>query len=169
MIYLKKANMQDLDKEWEFTAALPAEENSFINDWAGVTRESFRNEAIPAMIAQAEGEQLPEGWVPQTCYFLWDDDKIVGLFHLRHFLCESLIEGSGHIGYIIGKAFWGCGYGTAGLALVLREARQVVPEEEIYLRVNKNNPASLKIMIKNGGYVHHEDAEHYFVRIRKEI
>ena len=167
MLYLKEPNPQDLEKEWEFTASLPADENGFINDWAGVTRESFETEAIPLMQAQAKGRQLPEGWVPQTRYFLWDDDAIVGLFHLRHFLCESLVEGSGHIGYIIGKSFRGRGYATAGLALVLEEAYQIVPEEEIYLRVSKNNPASLKVMLKNGGYIHHEDAEHHFVRVKK--
>lgn len=42
-----------------------------------------------------------------------------------------------------------------------------VPEEEIYLRVNKDNPASLKVMLKNGGKIHHEDETKYYVRIRK--
>ena len=169
MIYLKKANRQDAEKEWTFAAALPYDENGFINDWSGVSMEVFEQDAVPTMLAQAEGHLLPEGWVPQTCYFLWDDDVIVGLFHLRHFLCESLEEGGGHIGYTIGREYRGCGYGTAGLALVLDEARHIVPEEEIYLRVRKNNAASLKVMLNNGGYVHHEDEDHYFVRIRKDI
>ena len=169
MIYLKKANLQDMEKEWKFTASLPAEENGFINDWAGISQTEFETVALSTMLAQAEGRQLPEGWVPQTCFFLWNDEEIVGLFHLRHYLCESLVESSGHIGYIIGKEYRGRGYGTAGLGLLLNEAYDVVPEDEIYLRVNKDNPASLKVMLKNGGYIHHEDEDHYFVRVKKEI
>lgn len=167
MMYLRKANTQDIKKEWEFTASLPADENGFINDWAGVSLEVFETAALPTMLAQAEGRELPEGWVPQTCFFLWNDDEIVGLFHLRHFLCESLVEGGGHIGYSIGAEFRDRGYGTAGLGLALEIAHQVVPEKEIYLRVRKNNPASLKVMMKNVGYIHHEDTEHYFVRVNK--
>ena len=168
MIYLKKAKLQDMEKEWKFTTSLPAEENGFINDWADISQAEFETVALPTMQAQEEGRNLPAGWVPQTCFFLWDDEEIVGLFHFRHFLCESLVEGSGHIGYIIGKEYRGRGYGTAGLGLLLNEACDVVPEEEIYLRVNKDNPASLKVMLKNGGYIHHEDADHYFVRMKTE-
>ncbi len=168
MIYLKEANLQDAEKEWKFVAALPEDENGFGNSWPGISREDFEATALPVILAQAKGERLPKGWVPQTCFFLWDDDTIVGLYHLRQFLCESLVEGSGHIGYIISKEFRGKGYGTAGLGLVLDAARQIVPEEEFYLRVNRDNPASLKVMLKNGGYIHHEDAAHYYVRIRKD-
>ena len=168
MIYLKEPNLQDLEKEWRFIASLPADENGFINDWADISLDEFEKEALPTMLAQSEGRSLPEGWVPQTCFFLWHDDVIVGLFHLRHFLCESLVEGSGHIGYIIGNEYRGRGYGIEGLGLVLQVASQMVPEDEIYLRVKKDNTASLKIMQKNGGYIHHEDAEHFFVRVKKE-
>ena len=42
-------------------------------------------------------------------------------------------------------------------------------EDEIYLRVNKNNPASLKVMLHNGGYIEHEDEQKYYVRINKSV
>ena len=90
---------------------------------------------------------------------------IVGQFRIRHYLCESLRTGAGHIGYFIGKAFRGKGYGTEGLRLTLEEAREIVPEDEFYLRVNRDNPASLRVMLKNGGRIVGEDEEHYFVRI----
>ncbi len=41
-----------------------------------------------------------------------------------------------------------------------------MPEDEIYLRVNRDNPASLKVMLKNGGSIHHEDENKYYVRIK---
>lgn len=64
------------------------------------------------MLAYSKGEQLPEGFVPETFFFLWQDEEIVGQFRIRHFLCESLREGAGHIGYFIGKKYRGKGYGT---------------------------------------------------------
>lgn len=42
-----------------------------------------------------------------------------------------------------------------------------LPEEEINLRVNKDNPASLAVMIKNGGRIDHEDDTKYYVRVAK--
>ena len=62
-------------------------------------------------------------------------------------------------------SFRGRGYGTEGLRLTLAEARHIVPEEEIYLRVNLDNPASLHVMLKNGGRIAAQDESHYFVRI----
>ena len=61
----------------------------------------------------------------------------------------------------------GKGYGTKGLALTLEVARTIVPEDEFYLRVNRDNPASLKVMQKNGGRIVKGDDEHYYVRIKK--
>ena len=117
------------------------------------------------MLAFAEGTGLPAGYVPETFFFLWDDDTVVGQFRVRHYLCESLRTGAGHIGYFIAKPFRGKGYGTEGLRLVLEEARHIVPEEEFYLRVNRDNPASLRVMMKNGGRIAAEDETKYYVRI----
>ena len=54
---------------------------------------------------------------------------------------------------------------TAGLALTLQMAKRIVPEEEIYLRVNLDNPASLRVMLHNGGRIVAQDESHFFVRI----
>lgn len=81
--------------------------------------------------------------------------------------CSPVQNGAGHIGYYIAPPYRGKGYGTKGLGLIADIARKVVPEDEIYLRVNKDNPASLKAMLKNGGYIHHEDEHSCFVRIKK--
>lgn len=90
-----------------------------------------------------------------------------GQFRIRHYLCESLRTGGGHIGYFIKKEFRGRGYGTEGLKQTLQIARTIIPEDEIFLRVNKDNPASLKVMLRNGGRIEHEDELKYYVRIKK--
>ena len=167
MLYLKEANYEDIEKEYLFVRDMPFDENGLTNEWHGISRKDFEEKAIVQMIAFAKGENLPEGYVPETFLFLWNDDEIVGQFRIRHYLCESLRTGAGHIGYFVKKEFRGQGYGTEGLKQALQAAKNIIPEDEIYLRVNKDNPASLKVMIHNGGYIVREDEFKYYVRIKK--
>ena len=167
MLYLKEANYEDIEKEYLFVRDMPVDENGLTNDWHGVSREDFEKKALPQMLSWAKGEDLPEGFVPETFLFLWKDEEIVGQFRIRHYLCESLREGAGHIGYFIGKEFRGKGYGTEGLRITLERAREIIPEEEIYLRVDRYNLPSLRVMLNNGGVIHHEDDVKYYVRIKK--
>ncbi len=166
MLYLKPANLDDIEEEWQFQRNIPSEEASFINEYHGISREDF-DTALDTIIEQSRGFQLPEGYVPQTIFYLWNEDKIVGTFHLRHYLCESLVNGSGHIGYYIAPEYRGLGYATHGLKLMLEEARKIIPEKEIFLRCDKDNTTSLKVMLNNKGYIHHEDEYKYYVRITK--
>uniref|UniRef100_UPI004055B666 GNAT family N-acetyltransferase n=1 Tax=Acetatifactor sp. TaxID=1872090 RepID=UPI004055B666 len=147
MLFLKEANFEDIEKEYLFVRDMPIDENGLTNEWHGIAREDFEEKALKTMIAYSKGEHLPEGFVPETFLFLWNDDEIVGQFRIRHFLCESLREGAGHIGYFIHKNNRGRGYGTEGLRLTLEVARTIIPEDEIYLRVNRDNKASLKVML----------------------
>lgn len=167
MLYLKEINDKDIEKEFLFVRDMPIDENGLTNKWNDVTREDFENKALKEMIAFSKGENLPDGFVPETFLFLWKDDEIVGQFRIRHYLCESLKTGAGHIGYFIKKEFRGKGFAKEGLRLTLEIARTIIPENEIYLRVNKDNPASLKVMLHNGGYIKYEDEHKYYVRIKK--
>ncbi|WP_029469456.1 GNAT family N-acetyltransferase [Blautia producta] len=168
MIYLKEANYEDIDKEYVFVRDMPMDENGFTNTWHGITRKNFEEKALHQMIDFSKGINLPEGYVPETFLFLWNDDKIVGQFRIRHYLCESLRVGGGHIGYFIKKDFRGKGFAKEGLKLTLKIAKTIIPEDEVYLRVNRNNTASLKVMLYNGGYIEHEDEYKYYVRIKKD-
>ena len=165
MLYLKEANFEDIEKEYAFVREIPLDENGFGNEWHGCSREVFEREALPKMLRFAKGEDLPEGFVPETYLFLWDDDTIVGQFRLRHYLCESLRTGGGHIGYFICRQYRGRGYGSAGMGLTLEIARNIVPEEEFYLRLDRGNMASLRVMQKNGGRIVDEDDAKIYVRI----
>lgn len=167
MIYLKKINPEDIEKEYLFVRDIPSDENGFLNEYHNISRKDFEENALRQMIDASDGIGLPKGYVPETFYFLWDDDNIVGQFRLRHYLCESLRTGAGHIGYFIKNEYRGIGYGSEGLRLLLQIAKDIIPEDEIYLRVNRDNPASLRVMLRNGGYIDHEDELKYYVRIKK--
>ncbi len=193
MLYLKPANFEDFVKEYRFVADEPADENGFTNDFSGVSLEHFKESALSRMIDWSNGKNLPEGFVPETFYFLWSDEaclhefcgdegtgksrtpcmnemapsshKIVGEFRLRHHLVPALETGSGHVGQYIHRDFRGRGYCTEGLRLLIEEAKKIVPEDVLYLHCNVDNEASLRVMLKNGGVIHHKNDAGYFVRI----
>ena len=165
MIYLKEANEHDIEKEWLFVKDMPENENGLTNAWHDISRQDFETLALPTMMRYARGIGLPEGFVPETYLFLWDEAEIVGQFRMRHYLTDALRDGAGHIGYYIGRPYRGRHYGTEGLRLTLEAARHIVPESEFYLRVNRDNPASLHVMLNNGGRIVSENEDKYFVRI----
>ena len=166
MLTLKEINLEDAKKEYAFFQAFPSE-NGFENYYYGMTYDAFVGEAIPAAINSAKGIVRREGYVPDTSYLLWDNDTIVGVFRVRHYLNESLAGGAGHIGYAIAPAYRGKGYATKGLALALNALRAMPDfvEDEIYLRCYRSNLPSLRAMLANGGYIHSQDGEHCNVRI----
>ncbi len=141
-------------------------ENGFQNNFYTHTWEQFVAADIPGMMNSAAGIGLRPEHVPQTYCFLMDGDWTVGLFKVRRCLNDFLREGAGHIGYGVRKSERGKGYATAGLALAVEALRPVIDTDEVYMSVNRNNPASLRVMMKNGAYIHHENEDHYFTRIK---
>ncbi len=167
LLELREANWTDLDKEWRFVRAMPEDENGLVSKWSGISREEFVTVALPQALAWAKGEELPEGIVPETQYYLWNDGEIVGQFRLRHYLNDSLRRGAGHIGYYIAPDYRGKNLATEGLRMLLEKAADIVPEKEFYLRLRKGNLASFRVMEKNGGVVAGEDGMYIYVRIPK--
>lgn len=167
MLELRKMNYDDIKEQWEYVTALPADENGLTNPYEGVSFAEYEATVLPELMMHENPLGMPEWFVPETYYYLWDDDILVGEYRLRHYLTDALKAGAGHIGYSIKKEFRGKGYGTKGLALVLDLARGIVPESEIYLRVLKSNIPSFKAISRNGAYIAAEDETHYLMRIKK--
>ena len=80
---------------------------------------------------------------------------------------KTVANGAGHIGYGIKKEFRGKGYAAEGLKLTIEKAWTIIREDGVYMSVRKDNPASLKVQIKNGAYIHHEDEQEFYTRIKK--
>lgn len=170
MIYLKKINLQDIEEEYKAIISIPINENGFENKYHDFTKNQFEK-TIPNIIKYSSSTNCPEGMAPETAYFLWDNDKIVGLFWLRHYLNDFYIKhNAGHIGYSIVPKYRKKGYATAGLKLIIKEASKIVPEDELYLNVYKNNYASLKVQQNCGAYIvgESEDHKYYLTRIKND-
>ena len=125
---------------------MPAQEIGFENKYHNVTKDEFVNQLIPKLLKNSDGLELSDGYVPDSYFFLWDDNKIDGLFKIRHYLNDFLRQGAGHIGY--GKC------------------KQIIKEDEIYLSAHKNNFASLRVQLVCGVFIVGETTEEYFTRIK---
>lgn len=164
---LRKINLRDAAAQWEYTTNQPADENGVTNPYSGVSLKEYTEKVLPALISCEHPVGMPDWFVPETYYYLWDGNRIVGEFRIRHRLTDALRTGAGHIGYSVRKEDRGRGYGTEGLRLTVQIAKDIIPEDEIYLRVNKDNIASQKVMLKNGARFAGEDEGHFFMRIPK--
>lgn len=153
------------EKTYEYLTTMAAEENGFGNVFSGCTREEFKKLTEQAEM-QSRGEGLPEGYVPQTIYILWNEEELpVGCFHFRQHLCPALRTRSGHIGYSIRTGYRGRGYATEGLRLMIEEAKKTVPEPELLIGALKSNPASLAVQRKNGAIPFLETEDYRLSRI----
>ena len=156
MLEIRELNWQDADAIYQVFKDLPEDENGFMNPYHGIDKETFMHETMPKLINIANGINLKPGYVPQTYYFLWEENHIVGVYKLRHYLNENLRNGSGHIGYGILPAYRNQGYAKKGLALLLDIAKDVIREDEIYMASHQ---------LANGAYIHHDDEEEVYTRI----
>ncbi len=156
----------DYKKLYELYMSFPENENGYINNVYGYDYDQFLG-WVEKKRNWTLGKDLPEGFVPDTTYVLEDEGNYIGVFNFRHNLNDFLREGPGHIGYCVSQKYRGKGYATKGLKLVLDIASEKgLDEDEAYLSVNKDNPASLKVQKKNGAYIHHENDKEYFTRIK---
>lgn len=98
--------------------------------------------------------------VEDSTYLAWhlEQNRMVGIINIRYELTDWLLKMGGHIGYSIHPDFWGQGYGAEQLALALHETdkRGI---RKVLITCDKGNPASAKVIIKNGGVLENEVRE----------
>lgn len=106
---------------------------------------------IALLDANAQGRQIPGGYVAASTYWLVREGaEIIGRSTLRHTLSPALEDIAGHIGYAIRPSARRRGYGTRILALTLDHARER-GIGRVLLICDAANAASVRIIEKNGG------------------
>lgn len=114
--------------------------------------------------------KLTETSVPSYDYFLVDNNKFIGIIHIRLKLTKNLMRYGGNIGYAINPKYWRQGYGSEILRLGLEKAKELGLTNKVLITCDDDNIGSYKIIEKNGGIlenkIENESCGEYFLTRR---
>ena len=114
--------------------------------------------------------KLPSHFVPSYDFFAVEDDKLIGIIHIRVRLTEHLLKYGGHIGYAINPKYWNMGYGKELLKIAIEQYNNLIEEDKILITCDDDNIGSYKIIEANGGVlenkVENEDCGETFITRR---
>lgn len=163
-IELRRLNGNEGLEIYNMLQDIAKEENGFINSVHGKTFEEFKAWLEESNHISLE-KRLIDGWkVPTTIYWLYIDDKPVGMGKIRHFLTKQLREVGGHIGYVICGDRRNKGYGKIMLRELVNQA-STMGIDSVLLTIRKNNIYSLKVALDNEGKIIKENEKRYYIEI----
>ncbi|WLD94355.1 GNAT family N-acetyltransferase [Alkalihalobacillus sp. AL-G] len=114
---------------------------------------------VQFLIDSEKAVNSPEGWVPHSNYWLVDEKRnILGAVNIRHGLTKKLLTIGGHIGYGVRPSERRKGYATKILEQALKKTAEL-GIEKVLVTCNKDNVASERTILKNGGILEDEFIE----------
>jgi predicted acetyltransferase len=120
--------------------------------WPG--RKAQAHADVPAFVAtlnrRARGEDVPEGWVPESTFWIVESGRVVGELEIRRELNDWLAQIGGHIGYLTHPAHRNRGVAT----FALREGLKIVAGmgvRQALATCRDDNAASIRVIEKCGG------------------
>lgn len=138
--------------------------NEMMEEWYG-TGESIVPYAIRRLdyrdfdhyLANLEIKEAAPNLVPDSTFFCLDEvrDIFVGAVNIRHRLNERLLLNGGHIGDGVRPSERCKGIATAMIGLALEECRRL-GIERVLMVCDRENVASAKTIIRNGGILENE-------------
>lgn len=119
------------------------------DDWNG--RKELARTNIPAFIAllnrRAQGLDIPRGLVPETTFWIVENQTIVGEVEIRHPLNDHLRAIGGNIGYLTHPAHRNKGIATFALREALKHLKSLGATEAL-ITCADNNHASIRVIEK---------------------
>lgn len=108
-------------------------------------------------LAHLERKTATADRVPDSVFFLLDADcgRLLGAVNIRHYLNDALLREGGHIGDGIRPSERKKGYGSELVRLALLECKKL-GIERVLMTCDKDNVASAKTIVKNGGILENE-------------
>ncbi len=163
-VMLRKLSAKDGENIYDMLQKIPADENGFINSVYRKTYEEYK-----AWLEKAYENSLQkdiiDGWkVPETIFWLFEDDKPVGFGKIRHFLTDKLLEAGGNIGYSIIPEARGRGLGKKLVSELIEEGRKIGVERLLFTIRNSNIP-SIKVALANGGIIEKVNDERHYISV----
>lgn len=153
MLHLEKANIKHKNSFLDAVKEILNGNNDDLIFYQELDIEYLNNnfdEYVQTILNQEKGIGLKDGYVPDTIFWIINDEKYVGRIALRHKLNEHLEKYDGHIGYDIIPSERNKGYASKALELCLNEAKKL-GITNILISCNEDNLASKKVIEKNGG------------------
>lgn len=142
----------DMIEEWEQSGEkkVPGVLNEYSKDFEAMVSKFEDN---------SRGIGIKEGYVPYSTYCLVrNDNRVLGAIDIRHELNNYLMNRGGHIGYGIRPSERGKGYAKEMLRLAL-EIVKAMNIGRVLITCDKENMASARIIIGNGGILHSEGVD----------
>ncbi len=99
--------------------------------------------------------RIKPDYSPQTTFGAFDDEKLVGVFVVRHALKGRLVNHGGNIGYFVRPSERKKGYGKQVLSLSLEKAKEIGLEKAL-VTCRVDNIGSAKVIEANGGVLENE-------------
>lgn len=118
------------------------------------------DEWLAAMRDNARQETARPGMVPASIYMgvRNADGRVVGFIDIRHELNDALALRGGHIGYSVRPSERRKGYAKEMLRLALDKCR-ALGLDRVLVTCSRDNPASAKTILANGGVLQDELTE----------
>lgn len=162
-ITLRQLSPEDGIDVYGMLQRMPGEEHHFSNPVRQMSFERYQ-EWLREQDDWSRGEGLPEGYAPQTLFWLYVDDVPAGMGKIRHELNDSSRLIGGNIGYAIDPLMRGRGLGKEILKQLLAKASEM-DIDEILLTIDKDNPSSRAVAEGNGCFVIGENEERWFLTV----
>lgn len=149
-----KSSYIEAVKEFQADHSFPLMERTYDKLSISELEDNFED-YVEKKKSESRGENLPEGYIPATTYWLVDGGEYIGNIGIRHWLTEKLEKWGGHIGYSIRPSKRGQGYGNKILELALPKAKEL-GINRLLITCDATNTASQKIIEKNGGVLENQ-------------
>jgi len=148
-----EAQVLDYKKEFEING-------DSMDGTAGLKNAKNFEEWLTAIIENSKEETVRVGLVPSSTYLAVRicDQTIIGMIDIRHRLNDHLLQNGGNIGYSVRKAERLKGYAKEMLSLALKNCKYI-NIKKVLITCDKENIASAKTIIRNGGILENELSE----------